>query len=306
MVPQRNLSGKERVAQSQRKTGRKPVHHKAAAPFDPTESDDNTALARALSDIVAGRATARAKLAQIESLIANPGKSSLPKRGKGNNPPTDDHSVKSLQGKIEREFNYIEHAAQNSIDASISAIHNTAGGIMEGVDELLIAYGVKSERIRSELARAFSFLVERVTSGQNIDAALAAAVKAESETRAPYRKLSPIPKVASKLFAERKDKSQNIIDFLREPDGLWPWIEARMLTTQTLLALDRPAYFALASWRHRHGELPPDIDIPTRTTVIDRMLGSGDIPPEALPKVGHALAQRLHRQRRKRSPNREL
>lgn len=278
------------MIQSQRKTRRKSVQSTSAAPI---ESEDNTALARALSGIVASRASARAKLDQIESLIAKPGKSSLPIRKKGNNPPTDDNSVRGQLGKLRREFNQIDTGGDNSFGASISGKYNASVDIEQGLESLLIAHNVKPRKVRDDLVRTFASLVERARTGEDISHFVAAANVSPS---AP-----PLPEKAPKLYSDRADRSMNILEFLMDSSGWGPWVRHGALSRPDLKRLDFNGYVALQNWLKKN-TLPEGVEIPTRSESIDRLLQSGHVPASSVEKLARTLAKRRRRSRRALNP----
>jgi hypothetical protein len=78
-----------------------------------------------------------------------------------------------------------------------------------------------------------------------------------------------LPERPIREFNPRKD---NIIDYIRAPDGFGPWLEAGELTRPLIRKMSKRAYGALDRWLRANGELPQDIEIPTRSEVIDRTL----------------------------------
>jgi len=280
----------------------------SVAPIEQAKKD--VSLVRALSEIVSEPASAKAKLAKIETLIAVPIVASSPKRRKtSDNLPTDDHSVKSLQGKIAREFKHIPDKSRNSVAASISVRQNNAVDIdsvaddildiERGLESLLAKHGVK-RKVRDELARAFARVATKAKSGQDVQATITAINKLDFNEASQSSNVPPLPKKAPILY-DARDKSQNIVDFLLDPNGWGPWVRLGALPRQTLRQLDPSAYAALNYWLRTYG-LPPDIEIPTRTQLIDRVVASGTIPVAEAPRLARTLLRRAERARTNRQP----
>lgn len=294
-------SDKLGVIQSQRKTRRKSVQSTSAAPI---ESEDNTALARALSGIVASRASARAKLDQIESLIAKPGKSSLPKRKKGNNPPTDDNSIRGQWDKLGRVFKHIPDKSRNSVAASISVGQNSAVNIESvandivdierGLDSLLANHGVKSKKVRGELARAFARVATKAKSGQDVRPAITAINKLDFSEASPSSNVPPLPAKAALLYKDRPEKSQNIVDFLLDKRWWGTWTSVGALSRPAFRAYDKGGYDCLRVWIHKHGK-PAHLDMPDRSQIIDRIIAAGPTSEAEIARVGGAVRARIYR-----------
>lgn len=102
-----------------------------------------------------------------------------------------------------------------------------------------------------------------------------------------------LPDTAPKLYADRP-KGQSIIDFLRDPDGWGPYLEAKALSRPDLRRLDPQAYMALANWlRKTEHKLPPDLQIPTRS---EHAAGKEIADQEDI-RTARRIMRRLDRQR---------
>jgi hypothetical protein len=263
---------------------------KAASRHGPIgEATKDASLVRALSEIVNENSSAKAKLAQIESLIAKPGRPPALSRKKGNNPSTDDHPVRSLQGKIEREFKHTPGESPNSVAASISVgqnrtvyVDSVASDIEDferELDSLLATHGVKSKKVRGVLARAFGRLAERAKRDQNIGPAIAkldkliAAETAESD-------VVLLPDKAPLHWRTQRELLDSPISFIRRVYGKWL---GHGLTQGIIGQLDPTLYRQLLRWL-KTNEMPKDIDLPTREDINDRRIallnetGSLEVP----------------------------
>jgi len=108
-----------------------------------------------------------------------------------------------------------------------------------------------------------------------------------------------LPEKAPKLYVNRPE-GQNIIDFLRDPDGWGPYIQARVLTRPYLRQKDEDAYDALTSWLQRHdNKLPEDLPLPKRGEIanqtIDKIAAAAGVPQSSIRRAGQTLAQRAQR-----------
>jgi len=205
--------------------------------------------------------------------------------------PVTAHSVRSLHDRLDREFNRIEDAANNPIDASNTGRQNQGVDIEKGLDDLLNSSGVKSKRVRGRLARAFADIAVRAAKGENVEETVAEIMRVTEAAEIP-----PLPDRAPRLYAERPDKSEDIIAFLRDPNGWGPWTSVGALSRVDLGRYDQSALNALNKWLRDNGKkLPVGLDIPTKSQVLDRLMESGSIPAVLAPKVGQAVAKRLRR-----------
>lgn len=82
-----------------------------------------------------------------------------------------------------------------------------------------------------------------------------------------------LPDQAPRLYADRPDRGQDIVGFLR---AVWmPWIKAGILTRPELRRLDAQAYMAMANWL-RHREWPTDLPIPSKSDMVTADLSDPD------------------------------
>lgn len=121
-----------------------------------------------------------------------------------------------------------------------------------------------SEAAMRQLARSTVEAIEqervRVASGA---APSARAAMSDAAVQLPER---PI-----REFRPRKD---DIIDYIRAPDGFGPWLDAGVLTRPMIRKFSQRAYAALHRWLRLNGDLPEGMSIPTRSEAIDRELAS--------------------------------
>ncbi len=252
-----------------------------------------------------------AKLAQIQSLVAELEKpQTAPKTA--DHPGTDDHPVRSLQGKIEREFNRITDESPNSVAASISDRQNEGAhsdSVFFGtvditqLDTLLSNAGMKSKRVRAEFARSVGMIASRIVTGENIETTLAELKRVAA--RAAASDFPPLPRKAPYLYADRPEhmrtrSGDDIISYLRDPNGWGPWTSRGLLSRPELGRYDPQALTSLKMWLHKNGgKLPAGLDIPTKSEVIDRMVASGAVPAPVAPKVWRTIARREQRAARR-------
>jgi tetratricopeptide (TPR) repeat protein len=159
------------------------------------------------------------------------------------------------------------------------------------------------ESVANDNTNIFSDIVERlsglpVAERQELLRALAARFdmplrEAAEELTAPSQETPrlTLPDEAPKLYKDRP-KGQNIIDFLRDPDGWGPYVASGVLSRPDLGRLDRQAYAALAQWLHFNHSLPPDIRVPSRSETFP----DTHMPPDAI-RAAARLAKRSYRQR---------
>lgn len=76
---------------------------------------------------------------------------------------------------------------------------------------------------------------------------------------------------------------EGIVNYLRDPEGLGPWNEARALTRTRVRELAPKAYVALINYL-RKKELPEDIYVPTKSEVLDR-----EVPDELTIRAAHRI-----------------
>lgn len=199
--------------------------------------------------------------------------------------------ILALVGQSEHEFNEIfgesrsDPYTDKSVDATIAPRETGSVDIEKGLDDLLISSGVRSKGIRAKMKAALVPLIRRAKSRKDIAPSLEALAAVEFEERLQSM---PLPEKAPKLYAEREDKSQDIIQFLRDPDGWWPWIEARVLCKSDIRQRDPQAYQALLNWL-QHNEMPADMEIPTKQEMLERMVRNRVIPVSQARYVGRAL-----------------
>lgn len=77
-----------------------------------------------------------------------------------------------------------------------------------------------------------------------------------------------LPTVAPELYADRQDRKENPVDFIKRVYG--PYI-GNGLDRPTLLHLDKQLYHGLNQWRIKHG-LPEGLDLPTKSDLVTKEL----------------------------------
>lgn len=120
---------------------------------------------------------------------------------------------------------------------------------------------------------------------------LVAPVASGDATEASATPALQLPAKAPKLYAQRP-KGQNIIDFLRDPEGWGPYVKACVLSRPDLNRLDPQAYNALAKWLHFNKTLPPDLRVPSKSETLSPEFET----PEAV-RAAARVAKRAYRQR---------
>jgi ApaG protein len=192
---------------------------------------------------------------------------------------------RDLHKRIPRdESNYLVARSRECVILSDVDKHNK--NIRKAVDRLfseLDLIGDQAEALRAQIEPA-------------IAAVLGEPLRPDSDhrqTSAP----TVLPDKAPKLYADRP-KGQNIIDFLRDPEGWGPYIKAGLLTRHEFRRFDPQAYMALANWlRDPNHILPPDVEIPTKRELTDRAAARAPSAAERPARVDWALRNRAHRAR---------
>ena len=108
-------------------------------------------------------------------------------------------------------------------------------------------------------------------------------------------KQRPLPKRAREIFKDRRDKSEDIIQFLIR---VWtPWMDSKSLSRPELARLDPSAEKAVRNWLYQHPEqsLPSEIYLPTKRQVHDEILARDPRAVLKSPKLAQAVASRLRR-----------
>lgn len=105
------------------------------------------------------------------------------------------------------------------------------------------------------------------------------------------------PPVAPTLYADRPDKSENVVDFIRRVYG--PWLDGDF-TRADLRHLDKKCASALTSFEHNRGQgrLPlSELNLPTVQERNDRLLQEGldAQDPSERRRLQHVLSKRDER-----------
>lgn len=103
-----------------------------------------------------------------------------------------------------------------------------------------------------------------------------------------------IPDTPPEIYAQRSDKNEKPIDFIARVYA--PWL-GRGLAQADIKRLDRQLYMALHNWL-RHNELPPSIDLPTKSEVVTRQLEQ--VGPAGVRKASRIATAAYMRQARLR------
>jgi len=154
----------------------------------------------------------------------------------------------------------------------------------EKITKFAVSVGVPSGSLES-----FSRAVEQ----------LLAATK--SGTNAPKAKSPPLPKKAPELFAKRRNKDENIVDFLLR---IWkPWMASGSFTRSDLRKLDPSAIKAVENWLIKK-PLPDEVVLPTKKELNDALITQGGIGAIlSSPGLAQVYASRLRRSARDSRPS---
>jgi hypothetical protein len=139
-----------------------------------------------------------------------------------------------------------------------------------------------SEAAMRQLARSTVEAIEQEQSFVSSGAAPSArAAMSDAAAQLPER---PI-----REFRPRKD---DIIDYIRAPDGFGPWLDAGVLTRPMIRQFSKKAYGALYDFLKKQ-PLPDDIVLPTRTQLTNGSLETAGLDPTDLDAARRlrALAQ---------------
>jgi hypothetical protein len=92
----------------------------------------------------------------------------------------------------------------------------------------------------------------------------------------------------------------NIVQFLEEPTGWFPLIQAGAVDLRTLRERDPTATTAIANYTRGGRKLPPHLHLPTKSEVIDQAVAAIGIDSANLPvRLEWALRRRAQRQHSK-------
>src|SRR5262249_51062416 len=179
------------------------------------------------------------------------------------------HPVKSLHEKIESEFK-----------KPLAAKALRSGSVTTDFEDFLIRAGIGSGEKRRQLVSALLPVFDLAKRGHDLKRMLDALQGEMLSTPT-----MPLPPHAPKLYAERVNKTWDIVAFLRDPEGWFPWIESRSLTRAQFKKYDPDGYQALANWLQKHKRLPRDLEMPTRSEVIDRLAQARHLPTRLAHRV---------------------
>jgi hypothetical protein len=110
----------------------------------------------------------------------------------------------------------------------------------------------------------------------------------------------PLPDKAPKLYRDRP-KGQNIIDFLRDPDGWGPYVASGVLSRPDLRRLDPQAYKAVENWLLSN-PLPTDVQLAKKVEITDRIVAQHSNALELPTRTLAALQSRRRRHARMAKP----
>lgn len=113
------------------------------------------------------------------------------------------------------------------------------------------------------------------------------------------RSAKPVLALPERPIREIRNR-ENVVEYLRSPEGFGPWAEAGALTRPLLRSISPKAYQSLVNWL-RNNELPADLPIPTKSQTTDRdALGMAQGASDAL-RAAKALYERERYAARKRN-----
>jgi tetratricopeptide (TPR) repeat protein len=163
--------------------------------------------------------------------------------------------------------------------------NNIMNVIQQRINELAKLAGIPEESLKTFIDTA-RLLGERKTGDSNV------ALPKKPKERYQKRPIDPTT-----------GKKETIVKFL---ERVWydPWIKAGVLTRTAFRRLDKQGEKALQNFlQNPENKLPPHLNVLKKSDVIDRLVQSGHVPEELIPRVGTALAQRQRRLRtHQRSP----
>lgn len=170
----------------------------------------------------------------------------------------------------------------NIVDFSPNIVHNDNRGdyLSNDIDSIVARlFNALSldESYRGEFSVAATALVSDFQRRQLID----------SLPERPVRDLRP---------------REGVIEYIRSPEGLAPWLEAGLLTRPAIRKLAPKAYVALANWLRANTLESVGLDIPTQAAVTDRELDAKSTDLEALTRLVRAKRYRTSGQRPRPEP----
>ena len=89
-----------------------------------------------------------------------------------------------------------------------------------------------------------------------------------------------VPTLPDAPLRDFQSGKEHIVDYIRSPDGLGPWLEAGVLTRPLMRKIARKAYNALSVWI-QNNTLPPDIHIPTKSELLAAAANNLTSSPDA-------------------------
>lgn len=147
-----------------------------------------------------------------------------------------------------------------------------------------------SERIRQFILNDPDIPSEKANVLAQEWAKSAQAISGDAERPAPSLVLA----LPEKPMREIRNR-ENIVEYLRSPEGFGPWIEAGALTRPLLRSISPKAYQSLVNWL-RNNELPDDIEIPTKAQIMDRRIDAAGGPDlQEMGRVAAAVRMRAIR-----------
>jgi hypothetical protein len=117
-----------------------------------------------------------------------------------------------------------------------------------------------------------------------------------------FQRKSQIKRLPERPLRDFVPRQDNIIDYIRSPEGFGPWLDAGLLTRPLLNKLSPKAYTALANWLQRH-ELPEGLHIPTKSELVSERIANADrqlLSEGARLSAVQAMRRTRQRQREKR------
>ncbi len=187
-----------------------------------------------------------------------------------------DQAIDRVIDKLRQKFKYLELLRQAEF---ISDDRQSRTGalkkklINEFNNDYVIYLKEFIEKILSEANSAFSLDIDVNSLGtirDNLVGTLLAASPVYSKVTPPTSSFpTELPEIAPKFY----EAGQGIVNFLRDPEGWWPYIQAGLLTRPDLYHYDPKAYSALANWLKKN-QLPPDLQIFKKSEVVTSELAN--------------------------------
>ena len=110
-----------------------------------------------------------------------------------------------------------------------------------------------------------------------------------------------LPSKAPARWLDRFNRKESPIEFIRREYSRWL---GRGLSRPLIRKLDSSLYAALCNWISEHGELPQDIDLPTKKELNDQRLKEMEYASKGPPSEQREALRLYHAARRRSSARR--